>query len=190
MQGRSSCVSSTHIIEDIGLQDCPEIISTVRSALKDAPVKRLRPREDGTLRTPLEVMTGIKPNRMPNTVINLRLCLRADRSSIITRLDEKLEAIHKYVLVRCDKERERARVEHNKKTNANAFNFAVGDYIMVKKATTKVQKLDNKWTGPRWVVEVRSDSIYNVQKLMNENRSTVHSSHLMFIVHEVNLDMV
>lgn len=47
----------------IGPQDWPQVLNIVMISLNTAPLPRLGRRSDGTYRTPLEVMTGIKPVR-------------------------------------------------------------------------------------------------------------------------------
>ena len=49
-------------------RDWPAVIKDVQAAINDAPVRRLGSRGDGTLRTPLEIMTGIRPVRHPSAI--------------------------------------------------------------------------------------------------------------------------
>ena len=47
----------------LGPQDWSLVMGMVQTAMNEAPLRRLGSREDGTFRTPLEVITGIKPTR-------------------------------------------------------------------------------------------------------------------------------
>ncbi len=47
----------------LGPQDWPTMMGMIMAALNEALLQRLGKREDGTYRTPLEVMTGLKPAR-------------------------------------------------------------------------------------------------------------------------------
>lgn len=47
----------------LGPQDCPLVMGMVQTTMIEAPLRLLGSREDGTFRTPLEMMTGIKPTR-------------------------------------------------------------------------------------------------------------------------------
>ncbi len=49
---------------NLGPQDWPTVLGIIMTALNEAPLKRLGTRGNGTYRTPLEVMTGIKPARV------------------------------------------------------------------------------------------------------------------------------
>lgn len=48
----------------LGKKDWPQVIHMVPSVLKEAPVKRLGFSTEGTLRTPLQVINGIRHNRI------------------------------------------------------------------------------------------------------------------------------
>ncbi|CDF35329.1 unnamed protein product [Chondrus crispus] len=48
----------------LGPQDWPCAIGMIMTALNETPLKRLRIRADGVYRSPLQVMTGIKPTRV------------------------------------------------------------------------------------------------------------------------------
>lgn len=94
-----------------------------------------------TLHTPLEVMTGITPNRGRTFNSNIPLCLRQDKNKILMMLHAELDNVHKDAKQRCNKERERHRGEHNALTKVKDVNFIVGDFVMVHRAKGKGHKL-------------------------------------------------
>lgn len=54
----------------MGPQDWPLLVGAIMTDLNEAPLKRLGTVEDGTYRTPLEVMTGLKPVRSQLEIIS------------------------------------------------------------------------------------------------------------------------
>ena len=70
----------------LGQQDWPHIIELVQSALNCASVKRLGARKNGTYRSPLEVMTGILPNRMNAESAQLPVCLRDNVAEVVSKM--------------------------------------------------------------------------------------------------------
>ena len=160
-------------------RDWPAVIKDVQAAINDAPVRRLGSRGDGTLRTPLEIMTGIRPVRHPRAI--KPAVTSAASPEILTNLQDALVEVHKDVKLRCEKERQRQRKAHNKKTNVYAANFCVGDFVMVRRAQNKGHKLASKWIGPLEITTVISDSAYDVQNLITGKRETVHHTLLRHV---------
>ena len=163
-------------------EDWPAVVSTVQSALNEAPVRRLGTRSDGTYRTPLEVMTGIRPNRAtPSPTAHCSALSSEARKTLIESLQESLEHMHRDVKTRTDKERHRARAQHNKKTNVRPVNIAIGDFVMVRRATRGPHKLSYKWVGPRRVVDAHGNSAFEVEALITKARATVHVTRLRLV---------
>lgn len=134
----------------------------IQTVLKEAPVKRLGTRSDGLFRTPLEVITGVKPNRNTKAYIELPNVLLKDKAKVISTLLVYLDQLHEDVEQLCNKKLSRARYIHNKKKNIKPKMFCVGEFVMVHKATEKGHKLSYKWTGSRHIVNVISEVIYDI----------------------------
>ena len=60
-------------------------------------------------------------------------------------------------------------------------NFDLGDFVLVARSEfSKGQKLALRWCGPRRVVGIRSNHIYQVEDMRNGSVSEVHASRLKF----------
>lgn len=170
-------------------QDWPAVTECAQSVLNQAPLKRLGLRnknQPGVHRTPLEVYTGHVPTRP------LLSALPLERNKNLPSLDEvrarqlvnidlmqaALEDMHRDVKLRAEKSRQRKVDEHNRKTNVRPVNFNEGDFVLVRRAVTKGHKLQFIWTGPRRIVSVHSDLVYEVEDLLDSKRSTVHARRL------------
>ena len=107
----------------LGPQDWPHVISIIQAVMNSSPLKRLGKNKDGVYRSPLEVMTGLKPVRG-----NILLCghgevpgkyklnsTRAAQVAEIDKLQTALDAMHKEVAQTKEKGRLKAIEAHNAK---------------------------------------------------------------------------
>jgi len=108
-------------------QDWPEIIYMVQTILNSAPLERLGKNKDGSYRSPLQVMTGIRPSRkiLENEPLREGLetksitTTRAAQLISISDLQKSMETIHRDVNERLSKNRKRDILHHNKNTRFN-----------------------------------------------------------------------
>ena len=83
--------------------------------------------------------------------------------------------MHRDVKQRAESSKKRKVEEHNRKTNVKPVNFHAGDFVLVRAAVSKGHKLQFIWTGPRRIVSVTSDLVYEVEDLLDSKRATVHA---------------
>lgn len=84
------------------------------------------------------------------------------------------------------KSRAKAVAKHNARTNVQAANFQIGNFVLVRRAQRKGHKLQFVWRGPRRLTAVKSDWVYEVQDLPQAKRGTVHARRL--ILYRAGLD--
>jgi len=124
---RNILAALTALILELKLapQDWKEIISAVQTILNSASLPRLGRNEDGSLRSPLQVMTGIRPNRPiarieKTTSIHETKLLDTARAAQIINIQELQNAVdllHKDVSTKVTTRRKQAIAAHNKATN-------------------------------------------------------------------------
>lgn len=168
-------------------QDWVSVIDIIPSVLNEASESRLGRNQDGTMRSPLEVMTGIRPRRAILQVIPEREGVNtpyvvergiAERICKISDIQEALTGLHKDVKKRIDSRRLRAIESHNAATNIVTPNFEIGDFVVICKATRPAHKLSFRWCGPRKVVAVKSPAVCVVADLLTQKRETVHAARM------------
>ena len=166
-------------------QDWPKIINMVQVVLNESPVARLGMNEDNTCRTPLQVMTGIRPTRDSSLQGDLRFIhggdLTRNKIGTITNLDElqkAIENVHKNVSDRVSAERARQIHAHNKHTKVVTPSFTLGDFVLVKRPQEKGHKLLFKWTGPRRVSKILHPLVYEVTGLVDGKTERVHATRM------------
>lgn len=156
-------------------QDWQSVVGMIQSALNKSPLRHLGSLEYGTYRTPLEVMTGIKPVcTMLNTSQvagekhkerNLEK-VRAWQVIEIERLQKAMDEMHKAVNWRVKSNRAKKIKHHNKKTNLVETRFAVGDFVLVRRAQEKGHKNLFGWIGPRRITKVMGELVYKIEELI------------------------
>lgn len=168
--------------------DWASVIPTISSALNSTSLERLGHRDDGVARTPLEVMTGIRPNRPVLQItgnghshINAKTfpLARAAQIMHIDKLQNNLDVLHKEVAIRTQKRRDNTIAAHNRATNIVTPSFCVGDLVLVRRATDRGHKLQFKWCGPRQVTSVHSPLVYGVTPLRGGSPERIHCARLL-----------
>lgn len=168
-------------------QDWPSVIDIIPSVLNEAPESRLGRNDDGSTRSALEVMTGIRPRRsilqvIPQSENPLTPCSMeravAERLCMIENIQTRLRDLHKDVNTRIDARRRRAIDAHNAATNIIQPHFEVGDFVIVCKAARPPHKLAFRWSGPRRVVAVKSPAVCVVEDLLTQKRETIHATRM------------
>jgi len=89
--------------------------------------------------------------------------------------------MHRDIAQRRSRRREEAISVHNAKTHIKPINFDVGDFVLVaKRSTCHGKKRRLKWTGPRRIIRVVSDFIFEVEDLITGSYALIHSNRLKF----------
>lgn len=167
----------------LGPQDWMSVIDIIPSVINEAPQSRLGHNPDGSTRSPLQVMTGIKPRRAILQVLptisdtNVTQTLERTTAERICKIDEiqnSLHHMHKDVDIRISDRRRRAIEAHNAATNIVTPNFEVGDFVVICKAQRPANKLSFRWCGPRRIHAVKSPAVCSVEDLVTHKLETVH----------------
>ena len=87
--------------------------------------------------------------------------------------------MHKETAARVTKARRKQIEAHNRRTNIIQPNFEVGDFVLVRRAQDKGHKLNFRWLGPRRVVKVYSDLVYDVAKRNGGGIEHVHCARML-----------
>ena len=167
-------------------QDWPDVISAIQVILNSSPSSRLGRRQDGTFRTPLEVMTGIRPVRQPLKVekgkTGENMSLTTEKALQLLQVEELQKAfyyMHKEVYERVTKNRLKEISWHNSKTNVISPKFEVGDFVLVRRGAKSGHKLTFRWVGPRRIVEAINSVVFKVKNLTGDKIEQVHASRLL-----------
>lgn len=167
----------------LGSLDWMSVIDALPTVLNEADESRLGRNSNGSTRSPLEAMTGIKPRRaivqifsdIPSNVSSISLeHATAELFFNIAELQNALHEMHKDVKQRINDHRRRSIKAHNGATNIVTPNFEVGDFVVVCKATKPAHKLSFRWCRPRRVISVKSPAVCVVAYLTTEKQETVH----------------
>lgn len=173
----------------LGPQDWPAVTECVQSLLNHAPLQRLGARDIKTpqvYRTPLEVFTGHLPVRPLLRALPVRsymnaVCsdeVRARQLVEIASTQSALEDMHREVAGLTSASRKRRTDSHNKRTNIQHVNFTVGDFVLVRCVLKGGHKLRCRWRGPRRIVRVKSEWVYEVEDLVKNSVSIIHARRL------------
>jgi hypothetical protein len=76
--------------------------------------------------------------------------------------------VHKQVYDAAQSRREKQRKRHLEKRSVHAINFGLGDFVLVAKRDFRVgEKLTLRWRGPKRIVGVLFDFLFEVEDLRN-----------------------
>lgn len=172
----------------LGPQDWASVLPAIASALNEASLERLGRNSKGIARSPLEVMTGILPNRqilriLPSGPNHLKAKnIDHARALQVIHIDESqkaLENIHKDVERSVSLRRDSAITAHNKATNIIQPQFTTGEFVLVRRATDRGHKLQFRWFGPCRITAVHSPVVYGVSPLRGGKTDKVHCARLI-----------
>lgn len=147
----------------LSLQDWKEIASCIMFMINSAALERLGKNDDGSLRTPLQVMNGICRGRPIARIIPQggskadAICLekaRAQQLLIINAIRQQLDTLHKEAFDTISKRRKQAIAAHYANINLLEPNFQIGDILLVRRTIDKRYKLRFLWRGPLRVILV------------------------------------
>lgn len=96
-----------------------------------------------------------------------------------------VDSMHKDTAEKVTKARQKQINTHNKRTNIIEPSFHVGDFVVVRRAQGKGHKLNFRWTGPRRIIKVYSDLIYDVEKITDRSVEKVHCARLRLYRHNL-----
>ena len=97
----------------------------------------------------------------------------------IDGLQRVFAEMHKYVAEKVTKNHARQIKHQNKKTNLIVPDFGLGDFVRVRRAQNKGHKQSFRWVGPRRVVKVVGDLVYDVENVITNEVERVHASRLL-----------
>ena len=128
----------------LGRQDWPLVLEAVMTSLNEAQLCRICKRADGTYRTPLEVMTGIKPKgiqfriSLHSSPDNKRsiLCLRTAQLIKIDELQNSLDRMQKDMVGKASDHRQKHIERPCKRTSIVTSHFELEDFVVVRRAMT------------------------------------------------------
>lgn len=167
--------------------DWPSVLPVITSALNEAPLARLGYNPEGLARSPLEVMTGIKPRRdilrvLPQDMNPLHAKTMEHAGAIqvlkIQELHVAMDKMHKAVASSVNLRRPRSVNLHNQATNIITPSFSVGDFVVVRCAMDRGQKLCFKWYGPCRVTAIHGPLVYSITSLVSKKAEPVHCARL------------
>ena len=130
-------------------------------------------------------MTSIQPRRnvlisgLPNSSTVSIDRIRAEQLVFINDIQNSLDAMHKDTSERITKIRQNQINAHNRRTNIAKPNFSLGEFVLVRRAKDKGHKINFRWLGPRRIVKVYSDLVYDVAKLNSGDVEKVHCARLL-----------
>ena len=111
----------------LGPQDWPSVVGMMQTIMNESPLRRLGLRGDGTLRTPLEVMTGIRPTHTMlhtnqiGTTVGMAMIFVEKAGALqvleIEVMQGAFDIMHKDVAEKVSSYRARQIKHHNRKTN-------------------------------------------------------------------------
>jgi hypothetical protein len=104
-------------------------------------------------------------------------------------LQSAIENVHKEVHDAAQSRRAKQRKRHLGKRSVHAINFGLGEFVLVSKRDFRVgEKLTFHWRGPKRIVGVLSDFLFEVEDLRNGKVSNVHAHRLRFY-HDSSLNV-
>ena len=174
----------------LGEKDWPAVTECLTSILNHSPLTRLGLRskkQPGVYRSPLEVFTSHRPTRpllraLPFDKYASAPTLdiaRAQQCANMEQIQDSMDKMHKEVSERVNEQRKKAVMKHNERTGVIAVNFAVRDFVLVRRPKTRQHKLQYSWQGPRRVVGVKSEWVYEVEDLIRKKREYAHASRMI-----------
>lgn len=89
------------------------------------------------------------------------------------------DAMHNDVSQKKTKNRERQITYHNKKTNLIVPSFRIGDFVLVPRAQNKGHKQSFRWKGPRRIVAIVGELVYDVENIITNGIERVHATRLL-----------
>lgn len=169
-------------------KDWPDCVRIVQKTLDESPLERLGKSLDGATRSPLQVMTGIKPNsKILASSDDERfegLSLEKARQLIsVEELQASLDEMHNSSKDKIDKNRAKQIDRLNKRAHIIQPNFSVGDFVSVRTIKNGGHKLSLKWQGPRRITAVVNALVFEVCDLESSAKENVHACRLHFYKH-------
>ena len=97
----------------------------------------------------------------------------------IDKLRVAVDEIHKHAGDSAKSRRDQARDRRKRKDGVQIANLDVGDFVLIaKREFLKGEKLTLRWRGPRRVVRVLSEFLFEVEDIRDGTITTVHSSRI------------
>ena len=163
----------------MAFEEWPDLIPLVQSALNNNSSSQRRNR------APITAFMGAEPGlplscfrRSTNSKL-LELC--SDIRSKVFNLGTVKSMIYElHPIIECNLKHNRD-MARNSTSKGRIANFDLGDFVLVPRSEfSKGQKLALRWRGPRRVVGIRFNHIYQVEDMRKGSVSEVHASRLKF----------
>lgn len=113
----------------------------------------------------------------------MRKIIRAQQVMEIEELQDALEQMHKSMAEKVSRNRQQQIDVDNRRTNLIEPNFA--DFVLVRRATKKGQKLKFRWISLRRITRLIAETVYEVAGLLQNDTEVVHAARL--IMYRTNL---
>lgn len=188
MRSKLSAMRSMLAESKLGPQDWASVLPAIASALHEASLGCLGRNSKENARSPLEVMTGILPNRQILRILpsgfNHSKAKNIDHARAlevihIEELQKALEHIHKDVERSVSLRRDSAITAHNKAENIIQPQFITGDFVLVRRATNQGHKLQFRWFVPCRITAAHSPLFYGVSPLRGGTTDKDHCTRLL-----------
>jgi RNase H-like domain found in reverse transcriptase/Integrase core domain/Reverse transcriptase (RNA-dependent DNA polymerase)/Chromo (CHRromatin Organisation MOdifier) domain len=168
----------------------PSIMPLVQSILNHSSSDRL----NGI--APITAFTGLPADsplasifkQHTGELMNLET-IKIAQNDCIQSLVNSLEKMHKACVVAASSRRQRKRYSQSRKATARRPNFSIGDFVLVGHTTKHAtDKLSLVWRGPRRIVRIESEHVYDVEDLLTGHVVAVHATRLKFY-HDKSLNI-
>ena len=107
--------------------------------------------------------------------------IKAQRIINVQSLIKAVDLLHRRVDAARTRKREASILTHNLKTNIQAVNFEIGEFVLVADVLSSSRsKLKVQWKGPQRVIRTVSPFVSTVQDLVSGKETDVHNSRLKF----------
>lgn len=97
----------------------------------------------------------------------------------IDKIRTSFEEMHKHVSNEASANREEQIRNHKKNTNLILPDFYIGNFVLVRRAQNKRQKMSFKWLAPRRITRIVRDMVYDVTGLDGKGEERVHAARLI-----------
>jgi Integrase zinc binding domain len=161
----------------------PALVPIVQSMLNNQPADRLDGIAPVTAMTSLQPVTPLLSVLSPMNGLDVLTLdqINAEKIANIGAIQLALHELHRSNSQTASDKRIRRRANRNSASGAALLMFSLGDFVLVGTLAGGTQhKLAVKWRGPRTIVAVESDWVFQVGDLLTRATQTVHASRLKF----------
>lgn len=168
----------------------PCLLPLIQAALNNAPSDLLRGKSPIAAFTALPAQTPISSiiDATTHSIVSTEVVYEKQKEHN-AQVGVALEHIHRDLDQVAAKKRKQARDRRSLKSSIEMTNVREGDFVLVAQVFSRINKLAIQWKGPKRVVKVLSDHIFEVQHLTPPYKiNTHHASRLRFYA-DANRDL-